>query len=329
VSVHVLDPSALARYASLAHERDRERILNPPAGRRIVAVGAAPLGEPVALALAELFPSRYAEVLSLYVSPGWRASGLGTRLLARLEEELVARECALADLYYSTGTPTTGALEAALRRRGFGESERRMLVCTFEAERVLSAPWLARQVVPRGGGFEVFPWAELPPRDRETIVVRQARNPWFPRDLDPFAREATMDAATSLGLRYRGEVAGWVITHRIAPDTLRYTSGFVRADLQRMARMIALGRLAMQRQVLTGVPLGTWAVSLARPRMLAFVRERLRPFLRRTVETRRARKVFDPSGIQPTHTGTASGFAGTARGFTAEGVNDHEHQSES
>lgn len=308
--VRPVDGADAVRFAGLTRTDLRPRLLHPPAARPTVAVGAEALGQPIGLALAELFPSRYAEVLSLYVAPPWRADGLGTELLSRLERELVARGAALADLLYTTGTATTTALESALRRLGWPEPERRMLVCRFRPERILEAPWLAPQVFP--AAFEVFPWADLRASERLALADRG----WYPRDLDPLAEETTLEPCTSLGLRYRGELAGWLITHRVDADTVRYTTGFVRGDLQRTARLIPLGRLAMQRQVAAGIPFGTWAVSFGRLRMVRLVRGRLAPYLERVVETRRARKVFDPSAIRPhePEPGTTPDAVGAARG---------------
>lgn len=308
--VRTVDGTDAARFAGLTRADLRPRLLLPPAARPTVAVGAEALGRPIGLALAELYASRYAEVLSLYVAPPWRGSGLGTELLARLERELVARGAALADLLYTTGTATTASLESALRRLGWPEPERRMVVCRFRPERILEAPWLEPQVLP--AAFEVFPWTDLRASERLALAERG----WYPRDLDPLEEEATLEPCNSLGLRYRGELAGWLITHRVDANTVRYTSGFVRSDLQRTARLIPLGRLAMERQVAAGIPFGTWAVSFGRPRMVRLVRGRLAPYLERVVETRRARKVFDPSAIRPhePEPGTTSDAVGAARG---------------
>ena len=45
---------------------------------------------------------------------------------------------------------------------------------------------------------------------------------------------------SSLGLRYRGEVVGWVINHRMDERTVRFTCSFMRRDLARRAAILAL-----------------------------------------------------------------------------------------
>ena len=54
----------------------------------------------------------------------------------------------------------------------------------------------------------------------------------------PFTQEDKIEPLNSLGLRYKDKVIGWMINHRIAPDTIRYTQMYVHPDYQPLSRSI-------------------------------------------------------------------------------------------
>ncbi len=72
---------------------------------------------------------------------------------------------------------------------------------------------------------------------------------------------------------------GWVITHRLAPDTIRYTCSFVRQDLQKMGRIIPLYVKAIQLQAKAGIPKGIWTVPFIYTSMVSFVQKRMAPYM--------------------------------------------------
>ena len=46
----------------------------------------------------------------------------------------------------------------------------------------------------------------------------------------------------------------WMITHRIAPDTVRYTANWARSELQRRGYSVVVMAEAFRRQVKAGIP---------------------------------------------------------------------------
>jgi hypothetical protein len=101
-----------------------------------------------------------------------------------------------------------------------------------------------------------------------------------------------MEPLNSLGLRGMDGVVGWVITHRIAPATVRYTALFVDERVRRLGHGIALLAEAMRRQMgaLGDDSVGTFGVWLHNAPMIRFVRRRMAPYLISMAETRSARK---------------------------------------
>ncbi len=97
---------------------------------------------------------------------------------------------------------------------------------------------------------------------------------------NPFLEEDKLEPLNSLGLRYQNRVVGWVITHRIAPDTIRYTQMFVYPDTQPLSRSILLLAKAIQLQVeAKQATKGTFRVDMDNKPMVKFVYRRLAPYL--------------------------------------------------
>ncbi|GBF80874.1 hypothetical protein [Aphanothece sacrum] len=73
--------------------------------------------------------------------------------------------------------------------------------------------------------------------------------------------------------------ADWVLTHRLAPDTIRYTTWEVAKPFQSRGRGISLLAEAIRRQINSDVPYLTGSVSHHYPRLLQFVGRHLIPYL--------------------------------------------------
>ncbi len=143
-------------------------------------------------------------------------------------------------------------------------------------------PWLARCRLPND--YEIFSWRELTAADRASILERQSLRRWYPEQLSPFQQEDRIESLNSLGLRYHGEVVGWLITHRSAPDTVQYTALYVRRDIQRLGRGLALIAESLRRQIESDVPKGLCQVDVKRRSMLDYILRRFSPYVASTHE---------------------------------------------
>jgi len=219
-------------YAEMTFPQFRSRLLDVETETSLVAVAACDLS-PAGLALAEIQPDdREATILSLFVEPPFRNKGIGTALLTRLESELVRRDVSQGELVFAGGKPTTPALKRVLHTCGWTQPQPRMVlfqVGSGSAEKLLSAPLLVKKTT-LPIGYEIFPWRDLTARERDRLVEHEHSGD-FPTYLSPFKEPEILEPLTSLGLRYRDEVRGWLITHRIAPRTIRYTSLVVDPEL--------------------------------------------------------------------------------------------------
>lgn len=289
-TLNLLTASTAIPYERLTFPIFRSLLFHLDSNPSLVAVGASSLGQPVGLAIAQIdSDSTSAEILSLFVIAAYRCNGIGTALLTRLESELSHRGCKQAELVYITGKSTTPILEHLLQKCHWTVPQPRMLVCKT-TEKMVDAPWMNRYNLP--SSFTIFPWTDLTEDERLAIQKRQAEEPWIPQDLIPFQYEKTLEPLNSLGLRYKGEVVGWVITHRLDSNTIRYTCSFVQQELQRMGRMIPLLVEAIKRQYKAKIFKAIWAVPVSRPAMLNFVKRRMADYMESLEESKGSFKVF-------------------------------------
>ncbi|MCF2146425.1 hypothetical protein IQ276_008170 [Desmonostoc muscorum LEGE 12446] len=142
-------------------------------------------------------------------------------------------------------------------------------------EKIASAPWLHKYSLPPT--FEVFPWLEVG------------------LSLPSGVESQRLEPLNSLGLRYGGEVIGWVFTHRVAPDTIRYTTVAIAEAFERRGRGVGLLAEAIRRQVNSNVPYLTGSVSHRYPRLLQFVQRHLTPYLTGVGEVRQTSKLIKPT----------------------------------
>jgi GNAT superfamily N-acetyltransferase len=258
----------------------------------LIAVGAKLASRPVGLALAKISTedSRIGEIHSLFVSPDQRRVGIASKLLESTGCALRGFSAIGASITYMDGGPSTPALEGLLDKLQWGPPCPRMLICESDFETITKAPWMTMREFP--AEFEVFLWAELTAAEREEILDRQRRAPWFPELLSPFWMEHKLEPVSSLGLRYRGEIVGWCISHRVDRETIRYARLFVRKELQSTSRAVMLLAQSIYRHENTEVYKAIFDVAANNATMLRFAERRLAPYMKSMRMIRRRYKRF-------------------------------------
>jgi hypothetical protein len=265
----------------------RPLLLLPHLAERRIALGATRDGEAVGLGLVELLPDGDANVRSVYVADAHRRQGLGTALLERLEAETAARGRRELTAVYMAGEPNVPAIERMLARRGWETPRLRMYVLRSNLESIDRAPWMHRHRL--GPEFELFPWKDLTPAERDGMLRRQAEHP-VSREVFPFTFSPDFEPHTSLGVRRAGEVVGWVVNHRYDERTLRFTASYMRDEFQKLGGLIAVYAESINRMRPTVMTDAIWTVPVEFPRMVAFARRALFPYTTSITETRGSRK---------------------------------------
>jgi GNAT superfamily N-acetyltransferase len=270
--------------------------------RRIQPVGcvAVAAGEPVGLVLGEipLAGDSAPEMLSLFVAAEWRGRGIATALVAALETVVAKRGFDGIATVYSTGKPAIPAFERVLWKRGWTAPEHRTLSVRFPPAAALASNLFEeRRMAALGQGLELFAWRELGVEEKARIRAGNERHPWITPALAFWRFEgAGFDPDSSVGARYRGEVVGWVINHRVSPEVVRFTCSFMRKDISRRGRIVPLYRESLRRLVAAGVPQCTFVTPMSYPNMLGFIRRWIVPIADSLAETRGSVKRLSPEG---------------------------------
>jgi len=272
---------------------ERRLALRAPARPWAAAVALGGAG-PVGLAVVEPAPEPggTAQLLSLRVLPGHRRRGLGRALLAGAEDLAAAAGSGVLEGSYRTSWRSRAAVEALIAARGWSPPETRLLLA--RGETATARPLIARPAPPLPPEAELFGWEELAPAEREDLLASQRGDPWFPAILTPFQDEPRLEPGMSVGLRWNGRVAGWLTMHRVAFDTVQYSTFFLRSDLRRLGLARPIIREVVRRRLADpDVRYGIVAIDPANRRMRDLVDGPLRAHLPERSELRVARRRLD------------------------------------
>jgi GNAT superfamily N-acetyltransferase len=214
------------QYAGLTFPAYRPLLSNVRANV-VIAVGAQLGKEPIGLALGHLTEDPASGVLlSVAVQRSHRGRGIGTRLVTELEEMSRSRGAAKLSLTYMSGNSSVRSLEKLLQRRDWTTPKPRMLFCRGHIQKVMRSEFLRIASPARGLAMTLF--NGVGEEDKREIMDRAELR--FPHLLKSMDRPVQLE--TSLAVYRAGRLAGWIVTHRISEDTLRYSRVYV-SDRQR------------------------------------------------------------------------------------------------
>jgi GNAT superfamily N-acetyltransferase len=263
--------------------------------RQPVGVTAISHGHAVGLVLADmpLEGRGHPEVLSLFVHSGWRGRGIGSLLLVALEDSLRRAGHSVVDAVYMSGRPTTAAVERIFQKCGWSAPVTRAITVRFTPAEAAQTPWFKRVALPPRD-YEIFPWTDLNPEERAFIKTSHERAPWIAKGLEPWQHDYYgFDPISSLGLRYRGTVVGWVINHRISIGCVRFTCSFMRDDLSRRGRILPLYTESIVRISQAGIGECSLVTPLEYSHMAAFLKRRCAGAVHFFAETRASTKLLN------------------------------------
>jgi GNAT superfamily N-acetyltransferase len=269
-----VDTAAFARFTFPAYRNQ----LGAAAGPSVVASGLLSECAAAGLALGIISPEdpARARVLSILVEAATRGRGAGRRLLEAFETELARRGCRTVSGELTGSEDRSLPIEKLLARSGWHFAGPSSILCHAYGQRMLEAPWLAEAKLPEE--MTMFPWLELKPSERAAMLTRQASERWFPENLSPFWNESSI-AGCSVGMRYKGRVAGWCVTWKFEGDTLRWWRMFVEPELQRTGRAVPLLAETIRRAPSYGFHYGLWSMRTDNQAMMRLFRRRMRPWL--------------------------------------------------
>jgi GNAT superfamily N-acetyltransferase len=294
LTIDVINPFTASRFSGLtfAAYRDVLESADPSAG--LTGIGATIDGEPVGLTLARRFHDGRARLLSIYVVPSCRRRGLAGRLLDDLEENLRASGARSLEARYAADAGGVPAFDALLRRCRWPDA--RDYLHTFVTDgRIMSAPWFTSAVMP--ADFVTAPWSTVTGDERAALASASRDAGWIPPELAPHGYDSNLDPVTSLVLRRRGAIVGWVLTHPIDAATVHYANLYVQPAANRAGRtFLALALLAeavrCQERARGITSRGRFEVAGTNTAFLKFIDRHLAPhLLSRTVHQRAVKRL--------------------------------------
>ena len=288
--------AAIQSYNHLTFPNLGQRAGGRPFREPLITAAAALEGEFVGLAVAEIqADGRGANLVSCFVAAPHRRRRIATRLLAHLQRALAQRGYHYLDLAYSQDWPSLPVVEHMLNKHGWLPPQTRLY--QYKVAILGRAPWLYDERATLPPGFSTFDWTDLTAAERDAIRQKQADGEWVLPRLNPFQVQDYLEPRTSLGLRYQGEVVGWMVTHRFAPDAIQYTSLFLSPEHRGQRVALPLLAASLHRHLEGGVPYGIWQVEADNEAMLAFVRRYLQPYIAKQTELRVSRKLLHKGNV--------------------------------
>jgi GNAT superfamily N-acetyltransferase len=233
--------------------------------------------KPIGLILCEPGNAESARIICWSVLPAFRNKGIGNSLLEYLEHTLLKRGKRNLILTFRSDLPAFKVIEKVLNRRCWSTPRIELKLYKVTAKSFNEPAWFSR--VKLAHGCTLFPWRELSGDDRAAIIEKQKKTGWYPRELTPFQEESKIEWSNSLGLRQHGEVVGWLITHRVAPDVIQYTSLFVSHAQRSLAGGLPLIVESIRRHRETQVSRAIFQVRSENKSFMEFVDRRLSQLL--------------------------------------------------
>ncbi|KEO80857.1 hypothetical protein EL26_24005 [Tumebacillus flagellatus] len=203
----------------------------------VTALGVSRDGEPIGLGVAhQQEQSPTAHLLALTIEERQRRQGHGRLLLRALESSLRQNGVERLSVEYVASSDPLSGEAAFLTTCGFAVPRPGIYIRSGSLSLLHNFLWMKKTTLPPS--FAVSAWSTL--TEEERAFVKKGSGVWYPSILSPFADEALIDPDRSLVLRYRGEVAGWMMLEAFDSQTVLFKTMFVHRRHQRMARGAAL-----------------------------------------------------------------------------------------
>ncbi|WP_042280617.1 GNAT family N-acetyltransferase [Candidatus Protochlamydia sp. R18] len=232
---------------------------------------------------AQLFKNQTAQIFSLFVEEPFRKQKIGQTLFEHLIDLLVKEKKMVAvGFEYEDLFPESLIIEKILARQKNWHVTQPYLIRYYFDSYQFDPSWIYLPFRPLET-IEFFKWSDLTDKDH-SILQEMKQNNEIPSLLWPFRGEEKIEYRTSVGLRYKSQLVGWCVTHRLE-NTLRYSILYVQKNLQRFGYGIQLliESIKLHDQLMHGedpIPLALFEV---RPEQInstwaRFIEKRLLPY---------------------------------------------------
>lgn len=221
-----LNLASLPSYNALIPKEILDQISAFSTETKLIAFGATKQGVPLGICLASL--DQYI-VEVLHLAADHQNIEIGTTLLSKTQDEAIKQGANTFTFVYPLDTPETPMIEKILEANHW-KGTRPFLIRGLFDPATFNAP-IMQFNVQYPPGYKEFLWKDLKPRQRKDLLHREQQKHFAPA-VSPFNEEKILEPLNSLGLEHKGRVVGWAITHRVDPETIRYSSVYVEPELK-------------------------------------------------------------------------------------------------
>jgi GNAT superfamily N-acetyltransferase len=189
-----------------------------------------------------------ARVRTLFVASAQRNRGIGTLLVRAIEERLRAAGCTAVEIVFARSDGAALPLDRVLDKCGWPLARKRSDVFRIDDPHpVLDERWMH---IPLPSYFEIVPWTAVTTQEldgiREAAHVLSSHADY----ISPFIEDT--DAPSSLALRYRGMIAGWMVNRRPRDDLIVFDRFYVHPRCRALRGGIPLLAESIRRYIANG-----------------------------------------------------------------------------
>lgn len=267
---------------------------------QIFCIGLENNSKPIGLALISFYEAlNQAEIHTINIDKHYKNPKNLTFFLHQIENIIFsANECLLIYRFSDTD-PMTEDIVPILDKQEWEGPKLKMLRYFYDAK-TFNPPWYNRLPPLPPGYFEFF-WPQIK-KNELTQIKMDGTQGHFTTHVSPMYDKDRIEPINSIGLRHKKQVIGWMICHRVAPDTIRYTAFYIKPEFTFRGYQIRLLADSIQKQQKSDVKWALFELSLEGTPVswINFVLKRLAPFAQATVEVYEAWKA--PPGCNYTET---------------------------
>ena len=222
-------PQVVQEFSGMALRDHIQLALNYLEDPRLVLLGARVDGQPAGLLICAIESHHTADIKSVYVRAEFRRLGIASSLVQRCEQ--ICRQAGVESLLLGVVVPSESQpIRAVLAKCNWLDQPKRIRTlrsyCSPET-RLAESPVLRRQL--SHPDLELFPWYDVSSDELHELYEESQRDDcWFDKTLSPLVDNRNLHRETSLGLRFRGKVIGWSVTHRIDKGPIIFSVMFAR-----------------------------------------------------------------------------------------------------
>jgi len=270
----------ISEYSLFLPQNIQQRISNLTPDFTLILTGASENEIPIGLCVALLdLDLQLLEILHIEVKKEYRNQHIGRTLLKQTEEGATKKGSKIFSFIYPQGGPETQAIEKIIAANQWSGTRPFLIKAffdtpTFNALALYPDP---DRAYPKG--YKEFCWKSLTEAQRKDLLYREKQG-HFSRAFSPFLEENILDDKISLGLEYQGRVIGWMITHRIDEQTLRYSALYIEPNFKYTGLPIKLLANAILLQQKNSIKWAVFEISYlqSHPSWLRLIKRRFLPY---------------------------------------------------